>query len=355
MEVVIPEWQRQHHGFEQPAGLEVGHPPSQQQPIYELPPANSNTEGVDPSGGPSPGLEVAHPKSTQQQIYEFPTSDVPGADQHEKASGLGKEPFFKKEQICGLRRRKFWLALTIVLLVIIAVIVGTVLGTRKHDSSSASSSGTATATVTIISPDLPTSTSSSTPTSIRANSRLAVTGWRTGQEYSIRLFYQGPDDYLRYSAYESTSGEWAAPVMSVKATARSPIGATAFNHSIYGGDDVLLSPYQYLPKPTTNLPMYDSRTCKPSSTTLTPQITSASKTSTPAPPKMDLCRKRTTKPPLHQDYQHIGRVLFTRMIVGSFMKLHMLGLLQRISGMLRRSASQTKGDRNQGWRSCPQH
>jgi hypothetical protein len=245
LEVVVPEWQRQHYGFEQPAGLEAGPPPSQEQPVYEQPPANSNTQGVDPGSGPSPGLEVAHPKSTQQ-IYEFPTSDALGVNQHEKASGVGREPFFKRERVCGLRRREFWLALTIILLAIIAVVVGAVLGTRKHGSSSASSSGTAMATATATvtnSPDLPTSTSSSTPTSIRANSRLAVTGWRTGQEYSIRLFYQGPDDYLRYSAYESTSAEWTVPVMSVEAIASSPIGATAFNRSIYGGGDVLLYPY----------------------------------------------------------------------------------------------------------------
>ena len=188
-------------------------------------------------------LEVAYPNPPQQQIYEKSTMDSPGANPHDKIpnSGLETPSNDSGKRICGLQAGKFWLVFIIILLVIITIILGTVLGTRMHSSSGASSKVTATATANAGSPDLPTSALSPTPTSIRANSKLAVTGWRTGQEYSIQLFYQGPDNYIRYSTYESTSGKWAAPVMSVEARSDTPIGATAFNHSIYGGDNVLLS------------------------------------------------------------------------------------------------------------------
>jgi hypothetical protein len=131
------------------------------------------------------------------------------------------------------------LTLTVVLLVVIVVVLGAVLETRMKSASGTPAKATATPTVSAGSADLPTSAVTSTPTSIRANSKLAVTGWRTGQEYTIQLFYQGPNDYIRYSTYESTSGKWAAPVTTVKARDGSPIGVTAFNHSIYEGDNVL--------------------------------------------------------------------------------------------------------------------
>ena len=225
LEVVTPEFQQQHHVPGEQAGLEVGTPPQQL---------------VNPSGGPATAadLKVAHPGIPELDVRGDPTTKTPGVTEAEKTlAGDGPDT---NGRLCGLRPREFWLALAVLLLVITAAVLGGVLGSRKPKAGPVA---TATATVTATAP-------TSTPTSISAKSKLAVTGWRTGEEYSIRLFFQGPDDLLRYSAYESTSGSWAEPVVSVKASPGSAIGATAFNHSIYGGDDVLSS--LQLPRATTS-------------------------------------------------------------------------------------------------------
>ncbi|OTA84581.1 hypothetical protein M434DRAFT_16388 [Hypoxylon sp. CO27-5] len=59
------------------------------------------------------------------------------------------------------------------------------------------------------SPDMPSSTPISAPIkSIKTNSRLAVTGYRTKTDYSIRLFYQEKDNQLRFVDKESAGANW---------------------------------------------------------------------------------------------------------------------------------------------------
>ncbi|KAH8895493.1 hypothetical protein GQ53DRAFT_856145 [Thozetella sp. PMI_491] len=75
---------------------------------------------------------------------------------------------------------------------------------------------------------------------IRANSSLAVAGWRTGPDFQIRLFYQGPDDRLRFNIFDTAIGAWGKPNVldNIKAAAsNTPLAATILwwssNHGLY--------------------------------------------------------------------------------------------------------------------------
>ncbi|EON95656.1 hypothetical protein UCRPA7_8793 [Phaeoacremonium minimum UCRPA7] len=76
---------------------------------------------------------------------------------------------------------------------------------------------------------------------IQPNSALAVTGWRFGTDFAIRLFYQGPDDLIRYSAYDTVFANWSAPrVLSVKASSNTSLSTSI----IWWEPDVVdLNPY----------------------------------------------------------------------------------------------------------------
>jgi hypothetical protein len=43
------------------------------------------------------------------------------------------------------------------------------------------------------------------------------------------VFYQGADDYLRVSSFESDVSKWSGPSIFAKAKPGSPIGASSFN------------------------------------------------------------------------------------------------------------------------------
>ncbi|OCK74086.1 hypothetical protein K432DRAFT_364028 [Lepidopterella palustris CBS 459.81] len=94
-------------------------------------------------------------------------------------------------------------------------------------------SSTASATV---SPAVSTSTPSPTSGSpgIRTKSPLSVTGWLTGNEYSIRVVFQSNDDMIQYIAYESESKAWKQTPNITKAKAGSPLALTSFETSWYG-------------------------------------------------------------------------------------------------------------------------
>lgn len=95
-------------------------------------------------------------------------------------------------------RKTLWIIVGVIaVLVIIGAVVGGVLGSRAAKSNSGSSAAT-------------NSTTNSTElTNIRSTSRLAVTGWRDGDNYRIRLFYQGQDQKLRMSTYASNETSWS--------------------------------------------------------------------------------------------------------------------------------------------------
>ncbi|KAK8097477.1 hypothetical protein PG984_016616 [Apiospora sp. TS-2023a] len=117
---------------------------------------------------------------------------------------LGKKP----------GRRRLWIILGVIaaVLIIVGAVLGGVLGTRaakasSPDSSSSSSSGDEDTAVGNQGND--TAPPQSPLKYVRPGSSLAVTGWREGAGFHIRLFYQGPDQRLRYSNYSSTeTGGW---------------------------------------------------------------------------------------------------------------------------------------------------
>ncbi|KAI1142856.1 hypothetical protein F5Y05DRAFT_366437 [Hypoxylon sp. FL0543] len=109
----------------------------------------------------------------------------------------------------GKRRRwVLWAVGGAVLLLIGAgAVLGGVLGSRAGRYSHPAVVANTTSNGTI--PDTPSSTPASSPVkSIRAGSRLAVTGYRTKTDYSIRLFYQDKDNQLRFVDKESASANW---------------------------------------------------------------------------------------------------------------------------------------------------
>lgn len=165
----------------------------------------------------APGLEVSsHSKDGLMPISrtaskELPPPPLAAADSAQRARR---------------RRRRFILIGVVVgVVVIIAVVVGGVLGSRAaNKSKSTSSSDTAPQNGS------GSNTTTSSPASIDKKSRIAVTGWREGSAYSVRLFYQGQDDVVRMLNYSSATGQWSAPLAlsSVPAKKESPLAAGTY-------------------------------------------------------------------------------------------------------------------------------
>jgi hypothetical protein len=124
-----------------------------------------------------------------------------------------------------LKRTIIWLVGAIVFLIIFVIVVGVVLGAkldRKPPAPSSTSTSSNSATTTTSSP-------TPAPTSPRRGTAISVTGWRNGSDYSIRLFYQGNDQYLRIIGFESSNSSWSAPTTFAQAKAGTPIAAASFN------------------------------------------------------------------------------------------------------------------------------
>ncbi|KAK6863522.1 hypothetical protein PG995_000050 [Apiospora arundinis] len=158
----------------------------------------------------SPGLQAAAaPAYTAYNKYEGgdagavkgppPPAHDAGAAQYSTApEAVAKKP----------SRKRLWIILgaIVAIIVIVAAVVGGVLGSRaakspndNASSSAADKDGSNSGNNTVSAP----------LKNIRPGSRLAVTGWREGSGYHIRLFYQGPDQQLRYSNYSSTDPAWS--------------------------------------------------------------------------------------------------------------------------------------------------
>jgi hypothetical protein len=163
------------------------------------------------------GLEVVQPIKIES----------PPAPVEPELSGAAKTVVFTTTETKGqyLRGRLIFISAAIALLVIIATILGAVLGTRAKRHGS---------------PLTPANTTIS-PSTIRKNSGLAVTGWRNASDFSIRLFYQGQDGFLRMNGFETASGNWASSPPFVQARDGTPLAASCFNASYFfnnGGDNV---------------------------------------------------------------------------------------------------------------------
>lgn len=138
------------------------------------------------------------------------------------------EPYHKKEApevsskrlIPRLQRRL--LTAVVVILIAVAIALSVVLTNINH-SKSTPGQGNSTSNGTFV-----------------EGSSLAVTGWRAETDFSIRLFYQGSDDFLRVSSFESSTGSgWTSATKTTKAKPKTPLAAVSFNQSFYGnGSDI---------------------------------------------------------------------------------------------------------------------
>lgn len=133
------------------------------------------------------------------------------------------EPYHKKEApevsskrlIPRLQRRL--LIVVVVILIAVAIALSVVLTNINH-SKSTPGQGNSTSNGTFV-----------------EGSSLAVTGWRVETDFSIRLFYQGSDDFLRVSSFESSTGSgWTSATKTTKAKPKTPLAAVSFNQSFYG-------------------------------------------------------------------------------------------------------------------------
>ncbi|KAK8043905.1 hypothetical protein PG994_012743 [Apiospora phragmitis] len=110
-------------------------------------------------------------------------------------------------------RRRLWVILGVIsaIVIIVAAVLGGVLGSRAantSDTESNASSGDGEGDTAAGNSGNDTALPSAPLKYVRPGSSLAVTGWREGTAYHIRLFYQGPDQLLRYSNYTSTEPGW---------------------------------------------------------------------------------------------------------------------------------------------------
>ncbi|KAK4215527.1 hypothetical protein QBC37DRAFT_247056, partial [Rhypophila decipiens] len=134
------------------------------------------------------------------------------------------------------RKKIYIISALVVICIIVAAVVGGVVGTRK--SSDSQSAGGDTNGPSDTSSDTTTSGNTNkpevNPTLIRPNSRLSVAGWRAGsgadQRFNIRLFYQGGDNVVRYSAF-SSQFNWSQPtVAGIEAIPGGALAACANIH-----------------------------------------------------------------------------------------------------------------------------
>ncbi|KAH9902321.1 hypothetical protein F4778DRAFT_120196 [Xylariomycetidae sp. FL2044] len=96
-----------------------------------------------------------------------------------------------------------WVIVAIILILVgVGAIVGGVVGTRESHSGHNSAAAAA--------PAAANDTADVTPLeTIRIGSRLAVTGYkRDNSDYAFILFYQDPNNRLRFSSKESKNGNW---------------------------------------------------------------------------------------------------------------------------------------------------
>jgi hypothetical protein len=201
---------RSHHMDDQP-GLEVNHQSGLE--VDNRYTAAPESEGLQPvpyqdEPKPYPHGENVAPLSTPGSYYNGYDPSTPGAQTAALSNYDGQH--YQGPAAAGAaapkhKRKLIWIiAAVVAVLVIIGAVLGGVLGSRAAkgtgnsgaDSTSDSGSGS---NVTAL-------------TNIRSTSSLAVSGWRDGDNYRIRLFYQGQDQKLRMSTYASNESSWSDPV-----------------------------------------------------------------------------------------------------------------------------------------------
>ncbi|XXH03918.1 hypothetical protein Hte_010326 [Hypoxylon texense] len=139
----------------------------------------------------------------------------------------------------GSKKKLFILiGVLVAVAVIVGAVVGGVLGSKasKDGSKAAQTTGTSSSPSESTSSPSPSS-GSATPqvntTAVRPNTRLSVTGRRVaGDGFTSRLFWQGGDNKIRTSRYNSAGGgAWTAPLVfdgTSGARPGTPIAATVY-------------------------------------------------------------------------------------------------------------------------------
>ena len=167
-----------------------------------------------------PGLEVQRDQSKDGLIPVLPSKD---------GHILISEEIRTPDEARRRKRRFIWGGIALGLIIVVAV-VGGVVGSGVWKPKDASPTQTSAPASTVL------------PSTIRANSKIAVTGWRDGSAFNIRLFYQGADDALRMLTYSSATDDWSAPLALPNLQAKK---GTALAAATYIGEQ----PVSYSPFP----------------------------------------------------------------------------------------------------------
>ena len=183
------------------------------QPGLEVAPdhANPNYPGLEVV----PGQYNAGPYAGQSPVPVAGQGPVPVQQYQDKQPSPSLPPYPPSAAPQKSPKRLRWIIVGVVVaaIVIIAAVLGGVLGSRSHNSGG---------------DDEPAA--NETLKSILPNSKIAVTGYRGNGDFHIRLFYQGPDNALRYSDFWSGTGSWSSPVTltDLAPMARTPIAAGTY-------------------------------------------------------------------------------------------------------------------------------
>lgn len=116
-----------------------------------------------------------------------------------------------------------------VLIAILAGTIGGIIGWKVTESQNSNSlgSGNDTSPAPVGQPGSNGAATTGAAKTILKNSALSVTGYRYGADFNIKLFYQGPDNQLRYSVFDTVFSNWSMPqALLNNAAAGTPIATT---------------------------------------------------------------------------------------------------------------------------------
>ncbi|KAK8050216.1 hypothetical protein PG994_011946 [Apiospora phragmitis] len=177
-----------------------------QQHSYQTAPSGDESlpEAVTMHSGTYPGLQPVY--------YAKPAPSMTGSSELWLNKNEATAVVTPKTPEWRRRPWLLWVGGVIALLVVVGAVVGGVLGGRKSPQESQAATPSSSA--------LPSPAGGTTedniepPKSLRMHSKLAATAWRdnTHTNYTLRLFYQGPDNVLRFVENTSENKNWTDAV-----------------------------------------------------------------------------------------------------------------------------------------------
>jgi hypothetical protein len=183
---------------------------------------------------PESGLEYHNPPFQEKFIYGNVSPRITAEVSEPENHGVGSN--IQSGGCLPRTRRQRIVCLVVGILLVVIVVGASVGGTLASKRASATRADTDSPRATSTSSPIPSSTPTTTlPKSIKQNSALAVTAWRKVNGVEIYLFFQGPDNVVYRSMYDSASGPatanssslWQPPVAATTLAApTSPLGAT---------------------------------------------------------------------------------------------------------------------------------